>query len=484
MNFSKLNLQSKIILLSGTLPNVHDIAQWLSVLNGKKTFIIKSNYRPCKLNIHSLSYSQDSPANISIADECIRLVRRYSKDKFLIFTHTKNLGNFLVDSLKSKSILSEFHNANLNKEQRESIETRFKTDANLRVIVATSTLAQGLNLPARRVIVAGVNRGPEIVPSYDILQMVGRAGRPAFDPEGDAYVLFPEYEQARLSKLCLNPVEVRSKMLETSQLNDYSVLAFHLLPEIYDGRIKKYEDVVVWYERTLAFHQKIRLSIVLLQEILDKLNKIGILKKDENSNYSVSALGKVSVMYYADPFTIANWSRNFTQLFNKKSFHDIEACLALADTTSNYIGSLSNEDKVIMASFIQNVKKVATKPYSENVVKHAFIYYRLLYGKVEAKYLGISKTIQNDFQRTSAILQAIDSWSKKWGKTDFFRTFSKRIQHGVPAKLVDLVEIKGVGKKRAEKLYESGFKNINDVKLNVEKAAKVAGVNLDYLKST
>jgi helicase len=484
MNFAKLNPDAKIILLSGTLPNVHEVAGWLTKLNDKQTFIIKSNYRPCQLKIHSMTYSQDSPAKISISDECIRLVQRYFQDKFLIFVHTKDVGNFIVEALANKNIKSEFHNANLNKLEREKIENDFKYDKNLRVIVATSTLAQGLNLPARRVIVAGVYRGTELVPSYDILQMCGRAGRPAFDPQGDAYVLFPEYDQTKLAKICLTPCEVRSQMLVTSDFGDYANLAFHLLAEIYDGRVKTLEDGKNWLERSLAIHQNMFLRLSILEETFEKLVRLGILRKNEkNNNYTVTALGKVSVMYYANPFTVASWSKNFTKLFMNDSVHDIQVCLALADNSDNYIGSMSKEDKMLMNTFIQNAGKFTTKSLPDNVLKQAFMYYRLLFGNVEKKYYSMSKTLQNDFPRTTAILQAIDSWSKKWGKQDFFRVFSKRIQHGVPAKLVDLIDIKGVGKVRAEKLFDAGFKTKKDIKNNVEKAAKVAGINIENLKS-
>jgi helicase len=483
LTFSKINPESRLILLSGTLPNVHEVAEWLNKLNNKKTFIIKSDYRPCQLKIHSLSYSQDCPVNISISDECIRLVQRYHSDKFLIFVHSKAVGNFIISALENKNIQAEFHNANLNKEQRESIENKFKNDKNFRIIVATSTLAQGLNLPARRVIVAGVHRGPQIVPSYDILQMCGRAGRPAFDPQGDAYVLFPEYDQMQLAKVCLAPCEVRSKMLETSDMGDYATLAFHLMAEIYDGRVTSLQEAKLWLERSLAIHQNMKASTVLLEETLDKLVRLGILRKSEkDKKYTITNLGKVSVMYYVSPFTVASWSKNFTQLFQNDKIHDIQVCLALTDTSDNLIGAMSKEDKMLMKTFIENVGKLSIKNYSDNVIKHAFMYYRLLFGNIEQKYYSQSKTLQNDFPRTTAILQAIDSWSKKWNKSDFLRTFAKRIQHGCPAKLLDLIDIKGVGRVKAEKLYDAGFKSKSDIKNNITAASKVAGINQDSLQ--
>lgn len=477
MNFSNLNPDANIVLLSGTLPNVHEIASWLSILNNKKTFLIKSQYRPCQLKIHSLTYSQDAPAQIAISDECIQLVNRYFSDKFIIFVHSKAVGNFILNALQNKGIDSAFHNANLNKQQREEIENKFKNDKNLRVLVATSTLAQGLNLPARRVVIAGVHRGPEIVPSYDILQMCGRAGRPAFDTQGDAYVLFPENNRIDLEKFCLSPLQVRSQMLITSNSGDYATLAFHLLAEIHDGRVKNLQQANDWMNKSLAVHQNMRMRITLLEETFDKLIKAGILQKDEvNGEYSLTSLGRVSVMFYISPYSVASWSKNFSQIFKKENPHDIEVCLALANISDNFIGAISKEDKLIMGKFLENVTKLGGKSFSDGVIKNAFIYYRLLFGNVEPKYFSLSKTLQQDFPRISATLQAIDSWAKKWNKADFFKVFAKRIQHGVPARLLDLIDIKGIGKIKAEKLYDAGFKTKTDIKNNLDAASKIAGI--------
>ena len=65
----------------------------------------------------------------------------------------------------------------------------------IRVLVATATLAWGVNLPARLVIVKGTEyydgkRSRYVdYPLTDVLQMIGRAGRPGFDTEGRAVVL-------------------------------------------------------------------------------------------------------------------------------------------------------------------------------------------------------------------------------------------------------------------------------------------------------
>jgi helicase len=484
MGFSRINKLSRIILLSGTLPNVDEVASWLMTLNNKPTFIIKSDYRPCQLKIHSLTYDEDMSVREAISEECSRIVNRFASDKFIIFVHVKSIGNYIIEKLASRGIEASFHNANLESKERIEIENSFKKDKNLRVIVATSTLAQGLNLPARRVIVAGVYRGSQLVPSSEILQMAGRAGRPAFDTQGDAYILFPKNDFARLSKICTTAWPVTSKMLELSISQEYTTFMFHVLAEIYEGRIKSVEDIQKFYESSLSNYQKIKLRLSVLLESIDKMSRNGIIKLDQNNGLlEITSLGKISVIFYANPYVVASFSRNFSELFSKAEFNDIHICLALANTQENLVGSMSKEDKFHMQHFVERMKQVTTSSYPEGVIKQAYIYHRVLHGHYDPKYASVAKTFQQDFPRTAAVLSAIDSWVKKWNRKDFLQTLEKRFKYGVPSKLVNLVEVKNIGKSRAEKLYNAGFKTKGDILNNLEKAARVAGVNAESLKN-
>ena len=114
-----------------------------------------------------------------------------AEDKFLIFAHTKKTGEKMVQMLNAYKIDGEFHNADLTKEKRIELENKFRNDKNFKVIVATSTLAWGINAPARRVIILGIERATQRIEPYNITQMVGRSGRLGIDTQGDAYVLLP-----------------------------------------------------------------------------------------------------------------------------------------------------------------------------------------------------------------------------------------------------------------------------------------------------
>ena len=120
----------------------------------------------------------------------------------------------------------------------------------------------------------------------------------------------------------------------------------------------------------------------------------------------------------------------------------------------------------------------------DNVLKIAFLYYKILHGRYEIRHTSLFKTLQNDIPRIIEVLKVSDSMFKKWNKKEFFSLLAKRALYGVPAKLVNLVEINGIGKIRAEKLYNRGFKNKQDILCNLEEAARIAGVNKDKLKDS
>ncbi len=196
MKLTQINPDVKITFLSATMPNVDEVCGWLSRLNGKNTYLLESAWRPTTLHLHYESYFDSSrdydDTEAEKVASALHIINHHTDDKFLVFVHTKRTGELMKIGLKRFGIQAEFHNADLTKDKRNELENKFNESGGLRVLVATSTMAQGMNCPARRVIVLGMHRGMSLVPTYEILQEVGRAGRPGLDPVGDAYILLPE----------------------------------------------------------------------------------------------------------------------------------------------------------------------------------------------------------------------------------------------------------------------------------------------------
>ena len=466
MKFTQINPKARIVLLSATMPNVNEIAEWLSYsLNKKETYVLNSEYRPVPLGVHYENYDDEAHTYDDMeknkVEKALDLIKDYPDDKFLVFVHTKRTGELMTQTLKSNSINAEFHNADLDKEKRIDLEKRFKGDKNLRVVIATPTLAWGVNMPARRVIIVGIHRGRDEVETYNITQMIGRSGRLGIDPRGDAYILLPNSEAKKHRDRLNTPQKITSKILDKPRN-----LAFHLVSEIHHEDITNFEQIKVWFERSLAYFQNRILNQTYLKELFEELIKKEIVH-DDDGVLSASSIGRISSIFYYSPFDVADLRRNFYFLFlHNKHEDDMHVALALAKTDTHRSVIVNNAEKQELRMFDQKLQRdlgVDYKYITEGIKKTAFCYQNLMNGRNSGALSGFQRGLQIDFERMEQILVAMDSMSGKWGKETFMRNLAKRIRHGVPSHLVDLCQLPNVGKVRAKKLYDMGYKGVEDI---------------------
>jgi replicative superfamily II helicase len=486
MKFSKIARNLRIVFLSATMPNVDEIANWVACsLVRKETYLIVSSYRPCPLDIHyeeyevAETYDQTEDYKVSKA---VDIVRKHKSDKFLVFVHSKITGERIRKALEERGIESEFHNADLNKDKRHALENRFK-HGDLRVVVATSTLAWGVNLPSRRVIIAGVHRGMSEVENYDIMQMAGRAGRPGYDPRGDVHILIPDRDPERHVERIGDPKRIESQLLVSTGKEDphYKTLAFHIVSEIHHGNISTKDDLHEWYGRSLAYFQYEELDDSIADKTLDLLIRVGAIK-EVDGKYEVTSVGKVSSMMYYSPFDVADLRRNFKYLFaNGLESNDLAVCMALGNVDSIRMGFVSKAEKEEMESFASQVKK-AFGEHLESTIKGAHAYYCLLNGLPLGPFASVARGLQMDFDRLASVLSMLDSMAAKWNKSSFFRELSMRISYGVRPELVDLCRIPGVGRVRAERLFAAGFKKPSDLLKNPIAVKKILNMKDEKVK--
>lgn len=152
MNLSKLNKDVRFILLSATMPNVDEIAEWVSEsLSDKETYLILSKFRPCPLGVHYETYydvGKYDDQELEKIQKTLEIIEDNPDDKFLLFVHTKKTGELLKTELKKNGMNALFHSADLTKEQREKLETSFKDKGpkGLQYLIATSTIAWGCHV--------------------------------------------------------------------------------------------------------------------------------------------------------------------------------------------------------------------------------------------------------------------------------------------------------------------------------------------------
>lgn len=471
MKFSQLSPDARLIGLSATLPNVDDLGNWFSLLNGKDSYVLESSYRPCKLNVHYTRYEEgygyDDNENIKI-NNAVRILNKHPEDKFIIFVHGKKTGALLKARLDQLGIGCDYHNADVPKAKRNAIEKKFREDKNFRVVIGTSTLSAGLNFPARRVIVLGVHRGLSEVKVNEIRQEMGRSGRPQYDKEGDAYTLIPHKTYERHVERLQNPEPIHSQML------DNKCLAFHLVSEIHHNNIKNIDEVHEWYNRSLAAYQNKSLDEDVAEEVIKALSRCNAIRV-ENDVYQATTTGVISSMFYYSPFDVADLGKNFAKVFEKnQEKNDYWISMALGNVDSYKFGIVSNSDREVMTRYqkglIENFVEQnlgGFKGFTESAIKYGCCYYNLLKGNHNNTMVSIMRNLQMDSERLVEVLATYNNMVGKWIGKDYFKKLSLRLMYGVSEELLELCQIPNVGKAKSQKLFDYGLKDLKAVSENV-----------------
>ena len=218
----RLNPFMRIIGLSATLANLDELAEWLQA----RTFQSSWRLVPITKQVRRFSKTTDKPA---ILLEEIQETTD-SHGKVLVFVNSRKRAEALAKQLRQAGIVAAFHHAGLSRADRLSTETAFRHGP-LDVLVATSTLEMGLNLPARKVILYDSytfsEKGRFVdLPVINYVQRTGRAGRPGLGTEGKSVFFLPAWagNEKRYANEMIEPI--------WSSLFDENLLAEQVLAEI------------------------------------------------------------------------------------------------------------------------------------------------------------------------------------------------------------------------------------------------------------
>ena len=257
--------QLQVVALSATVANAETIATWLDAT------LIESTWRPVHLrtgvvdvDAGIIAYDDgsrrqlSSPETLEGDDDAVvtQLVSRTVADETqsLVFVRSREAAETLAHRLAglrlgARPALAEaitaaghsrlgkrlaqavahdvgFHHAGLRRDHRRLIEEAFR-DRRLRVLCATPTLAAGINVPARQVIIRDLQRfdgrSMQWLPVLEVHQMAGRAGRPHLDPEGEAVLvgLDQPREAVRSRYVGAAPEPVRSHVATPITIETY-----------------------------------------------------------------------------------------------------------------------------------------------------------------------------------------------------------------------------------------------------------------------
>lgn len=190
-----------------------------------------------------------------------------------------------------------FHNADLDAGERQAIEVTFRDPASdLKVLVATTTLAMGVNTPASSVVIAGLDHpgaAPYSVAEYK--NMVGRAGRLGFSETGKSFLVAPTpAEEYRLWRQYVlgKPEDLVSRFSDQEPLS----LICRVLATATASRISGMsgQELADFIKSSFGAHQRgAGLTDVAIGNTLARLESAGLVEKVED-RFRLTELGKVA----------------------------------------------------------------------------------------------------------------------------------------------------------------------------------------------
>ncbi|TSK34894.1 Activating signal cointegrator 1 complex subunit 3 [Bagarius yarrelli] len=278
----------RVVGLSTALANARDLADWLGIRQ-VGLFNFRPSVRPVPLEVHIQGFPGQHycPRMASMNKPAFQAIRSHSPAKpVLIFVSSRrqtrltalDLIAFLATEDDPKQWLHQdekemtdiiatvrdsnlkltlafgigLHHAGLHERDRKTVEELF-VNCKIQVLIATSTLAWGVNFPAHLVIVKGTEYYDGKTHRYvdypitDVLQMMGRAGRPQFDDQGKAVILVHDIKKDFYKKFLYEPFPVESSLL--------AVLSDHLNAEIAAGTIASKQDAMDYITWTYFFRR-------------------------------------------------------------------------------------------------------------------------------------------------------------------------------------------------------------------------------------
>ena len=494
IQLAQINPDVRFVLLTGTMNNGEEVSEWLSTLNGKKTVLLKSDYRPVPITEEFVTFESKGffnkktqkyqPASYKNTENlktqiAIKEFLKHKDKKHLIFYHTKVSQRNALKSFRDAGINCEIFNADCSKEVRDRLIESFNDPNGVQCLLSTSSLAWGVNLNATRVIIVGVTRGMSDVEVYDLLQMKGRSGRPKYDTSGHCTFIIPK-DQANKVKAMLKAGTIVDSTFAVRRNTEPSnadirfvenTIAFHAIAEVEKGNdnLEKLEN---WFKGTLAYFQSGKKALARMDNVAKAMVKADLIR-DSHDKYNITRLGRIAAQLYYDPFSIVGFHRNMEQLKDGE-ITDAD-CAYILSNVHQHVGMFmtdtdeENFDKDVEQAFKYNLIK-------PSIAKTFFAYYKILQGQTDGYFGAYQSTLMQDAERTCVALRAIDSFYK-FGFGKELDILATRLRYGVQKHLASLCLIHNVGAKRATALYSAGIRSYDDfISADYETLHKATGL--------
>jgi helicase len=415
-------------------------------------------------------------------------------------TQRRILGNLArkVMSTGEKTRLSEllaeqvrsgagFHHAGLATAHRRIVEDAFKA-GHLKILAATPTLAAGVNLPARTVVISsyeryepGYGRYPISVLEYK--QYSGRAGRPTYDSYGESILVAKtadEQEYLMERYVCAEPEKIRSR------LSAENVLRPHVLSTIATGFAHSEEGLYDFFSGTFYAQQNDLKSLKLkVGGILKFLAEEGMVKI-ESRNISPTRFGRRVSELYIDPISAVVIREGLYSRPSRLTEISLLQLIAHTPDITPKPRPRGTESEILSVYADEHSSELTFKspgPWDE-VLSYQQDYDDFLAELRCVMVLEewIRETSEDDIlrnhrfepgdllrltQTSEWLMYATEELAKLFEHKDLIKPIKllkMRIRSGVKEELVELAQLEGVGRVRARMLYNSGFHTISDLR--------------------
>lgn len=543
----------QIVGMSATLPNIDDLKFAL------RAFVYSTNFRPVELTefvkigqtMHQVSENGDlNPAgdlptnNLKSTDPdgiCQLLAKLIPKNSAVIFCpNKKNCENVAVliaktlpahirqakraesdaflqsylsdnddermDAVLKQCILSgvAYHHSGLTQDERKCVEAAFM-EGLIYVVCATSTLAAGVNLPVRRVIIKAPMVGRERLGKAQYLQMAGRAGRAGFDTKGDCITIIKAGEEERWFREMLKSDIPRCM----SSLSSEESMGSFILDCVVLKLAENIEEIMTAVRYSLFYAQESPENIrKLVESSVKRLEEhyfitIEPLEQDVASEPSAQASsiprvpGKISpsdlgnavfnagfdpdeaTRLHADLVSSLNqgviFASHFHLLFIITPYEQVcninwDLFLlmynALPSSERKLLAECGLEEKFILEAIITRVDLTAGTPRMR-------LYIALMLQKIwnhepmytVAERFGVEKgwlqaTLQSSISQAASIAKFSEKITTMWPLRKLLPELVQRLSEAAQPELLPLMTVDGIKKARAAILFKAGYKTV------------------------
>ena len=497
----------QVIALSATISNADDLADWLHAA------LVRSDWRPVPLmegaylsgrivfgdrTEKAVPPAEDTVSSLvmqavgdggqclvfvnsrrSTEAEAVRLAghlgpkvaRELSRAEEALLegdSESTATGRKLASCVKSGTA---FHNAGLTYRQRKYVEDSFRA-GDIKCIVATPTLAAGINLPARRVVVRDTYRyenGANVpISVMEVKQMCGRAGRPGYDPYGEA-VLVAKNDRD-FEHLMTDYIDHDTERL-TSKLFQEKVLRSHILGIIATGDAESDDEIVDFMKDTFFGATSSLFGIEsIVGDVVDFLAGEKMVRRQGDS-VIILPFGKRVSDLYIDPVTASILRDAVLKIDDSTETMPI---LIAAAMTPDVVGMYPKkcDEQRLNAEAEMWEDKLLVDP--DDIEDYDYEYFRsdLKTAVLIADWMsevpeeamtdrmGIGPgDIRAKVDRMDWIIYAMGEIAYIFNPDAIrkIRPLATRIRYGVKEELSELVSLRGVGRSRARILFNAGY---------------------------